>query len=88
MFSMERRAKNYTNFEKQLLVDLVLEEKNVVQNKKTDASSNEAKVQAWKRICSKFNSSQQSGVRNTKQLKELYQTIKRNARKNNEEKVT
>ncbi|KAF5271897.1 hypothetical protein FQR65_LT17531 [Abscondita terminalis] len=68
----KRKAKNVTTFEKNLVVDLVQSKINVLENKKTDTVSNEAKNQAWNAIAAAYNGSCQTGHRTPKQLKDLY----------------
>ncbi|KAF5270541.1 hypothetical protein FQR65_LT05439 [Abscondita terminalis] len=78
----KRKAKNFTTFEKNLVVDLVQSKISILENKKTDTVSNEAKNQAWNSIAVAYNSSCQTGHRTPKQLKDLYSVLKRAARKN------
>jgi Myb/SANT-like DNA-binding domain len=52
----------------------------VVENKITNASSLKKKMEAWESITSSFNSVAES-PRTVKQLKTLYENIKRKARK-------
>nr|XP_022918420.1 fibrinogen silencer-binding protein-like [Onthophagus taurus] len=80
---MEKRSKNFTSFDKKLLIELVKEHKSIIENKKTDSSTNMEKKQAWDILTEQFNQNSQSGTRNAKQLKDLYGFIKRNAKKHN-----
>ncbi|PSN54641.1 hypothetical protein C0J52_01094 [Blattella germanica] len=77
-----------SSFERNLLVELVLERKHIVENKRTDGASVNEKRKCWEEISTCFNASRQTENRTTKQLKELYFVLKRNARKhNNEDKL-
>ncbi|PSN36016.1 hypothetical protein C0J52_12139 [Blattella germanica] len=88
MVDVNWRAKNFSSFERNLLVELVLERKHIVENKKTDGASVNEKRKCWEEISTLFNASRQTENRTTKQLKELYFVLKRNARKhNNEDKM-
>lgn len=80
----EKRARtaNYSLEEKNLLLQLVQKHKNVVENKKTDAVSNIAKENTWKKIAFEFNSVAPSNVsRDWASLKKAYSNIKKDVRK-------
>ncbi|KAF5281907.1 hypothetical protein FQR65_LT14433 [Abscondita terminalis] len=77
-----KKRKNFTHFEKNVLLDLISEKKTIIENKKTDGTTNEEKAKAWKHVTESYNSSAQTGCRSIKQLKELYAILKRTARKN------
>lgn len=79
---MDKRGKNFTQYEKNMLINIILDKKGVIENKETDGASLDKKKKAWEEVRLTYNSSQQSGERSTKQLKELYYILKRNARKN------
>ncbi|KAJ4434365.1 hypothetical protein ANN_22924 [Periplaneta americana] len=83
-----KRAKNFTTFERNLLVDLVLERKDILESKKTDGTTIAERKRSWEDLCNVFNTSSQTGIRTAKQLKELNFVMKKNARKhNNEDRV-
>ncbi|KAF2905316.1 hypothetical protein ILUMI_00870 [Ignelater luminosus] len=82
LIKMEKRSKNFTANEKDSLVDLVFEHKNIIENKKTDATTTQEKNTAWEIVTQQFNARNESGIRTAKQLKELYGLLKRKARKN------
>ncbi|KAI4470430.1 myb/sant-like dna-binding domain [Holotrichia oblita] len=50
--------------------------------KKTDGTSIEEKSKCWNVITKRYNEQNETGVRTSKQLKELYAILKRRARKN------
>ncbi|CAI6356890.1 unnamed protein product [Macrosiphum euphorbiae] len=71
------REKNFT--EKELLIDLILPFKPIIENIKTDAFWNNKKAEVWSEITSLYNLQQTSGIRIDTQLKNLYDTLKRDA---------
>ncbi|XP_016655898.1 uncharacterized protein LOC107882277 [Acyrthosiphon pisum] len=75
------RGKNFTEREKELLIDLILPFKPIIENIKTDAIWNNKKAEVWSEITSLYNLQQTSGIRIDTQLKNLYDTLKRDARK-------
>ncbi|XP_050058125.1 uncharacterized protein LOC126553264 [Aphis gossypii] len=76
-----QRGKNFTEHEKEVLIDLILPYKAIIENVKTDAVWNNKKNEAWSEIVVAYNANQTSGVRNIAQIKHLYDTQKRKARK-------
>ncbi|VVC26281.1 Myb/SANT-like DNA-binding domain [Cinara cedri] len=75
------RGKNFCSSEKDLLLELLLPHKSVVENVKTDAVSNQLKADVWSEVTIMFNLNQTSGIRTTLQLKNLYDSLKRGARR-------
>ncbi|KAK9744965.1 Myb/SANT-like DNA-binding domain [Popillia japonica] len=47
---MEKRSKNFTQKEKDFLLDLVMSQKDIVENKKTDATSIQEENMCWENI--------------------------------------
>ncbi|KAF5302112.1 hypothetical protein FQR65_LT08664 [Abscondita terminalis] len=78
---MEKR-KNFTEREKQLLLKIVSRYNHIICNKKTDKASATAKQEAWKAVASTFNCMHDHGERTGKQLKTLYENLRRAPRKN------
>ncbi|XP_022177989.1 uncharacterized protein LOC111039018 [Myzus persicae] len=76
-----QRGKNFTEREKEFLIDLILPYKSVIENVKTDAVWNNKKNEAWSEIVDAYNAIQTSGIRNIGQIKHMYDTQKREARK-------
>jgi len=73
----------FTEIEKQLLMDIVLSHKGVIENKKTDAVWTNQKAAEWEKVVEEFNAMNASGLRRTsKQLKILYKNLKATARHN------
>lgn len=54
----------------------------IIEDKSTKAIFVDKKNKAWEQICSEFNSSTETGPRTAKQLKILYDNIKRETKKN------
>ncbi|XP_018576805.1 myb/SANT-like DNA-binding domain-containing protein 3 [Anoplophora glabripennis] len=77
-----KRARNFSDFDKNVLFEIVQNYLHIVENKKTDASNVKLKNEAWASIARQFNSTCQSGIRTEKQLHALYDGIKKKARKN------
>lgn len=78
-----KRGKNFTEVEKQLLIDICLSYKHIVENKRTDNSSVKQKLEAWEKIRDVYNASSETGPRTIKQLHALYDTLKKKVRKDN-----
>jgi hypothetical protein len=53
--SSRKRAPNFTKPEKDSLISIVAQYKNIVENKKTDAVTCQEKTQAWFERTKKFN---------------------------------
>ncbi|XP_050064860.1 uncharacterized protein LOC126553788 isoform X1 [Aphis gossypii] len=79
--SKRQRGKNFTEWEKDMLIDLILPFKSIIENMKTDAVWNQKKTEAWSKITCLYNMQQKSGIRIDVQLKHLYDGLKRDARK-------
>ncbi|KAJ8927265.1 hypothetical protein NQ314_020266, partial [Rhamnusium bicolor] len=77
-----KRARNFTDMERNLLFDLVMEQMHIIENKKTDATTIRHKNEAWAQLTQKYNSNCQTGPRNQKQLHALYDILKQKSRKN------
>ncbi|XP_075740368.1 myb/SANT-like DNA-binding domain-containing protein 3 [Rhipicephalus microplus] len=66
----------FSEDEKDLVQDLVLKYKAVIENKRTDAISINAKAKAWEKLCTDFNSRPFTRPRDVKQLKKLWDNLK------------
>ncbi|KAJ8911556.1 hypothetical protein NQ315_007937 [Exocentrus adspersus] len=77
-----KRARNFTDFDKNLLFEIVQKYMNIIENKKTDATNIKIKNEIWDSVKEEFNSNCQSGNRTSKQLHALYDGMKKKARKN------
>ena len=77
---MAKRGKNFNDFERNLIIELVGEKKAVIENKRTDAVFLKEKNAAWEEITRQYNAVSQTGLRTTKQLHALYDFLKKKAR--------
>ncbi|KAK4885753.1 hypothetical protein RN001_002024 [Aquatica leii] len=75
------KCKNYSEFEKTLLLDIVKEYQHLVENKCTDAVSAKSKNDTWEEISYKFNASSTSGPRTAEQIKNSYRNLKQKVKK-------
>ena len=84
MGDKRKRSTNFSLAEKEILLELVQQQWSVIENKKTDAVSGKKKDFAWERIAANFNS-QNETFRTLESLKNLWDNIKKNARKSHAE---
>lgn len=75
------KGKNFTETEKECLLKLILVHKEIVENKKTDSSTVNLKIEAWRKIAKQFNAFQTTGMRDVRNLKMCYDNLKMRARK-------
>lgn len=75
-----KRAKNFTESEKNVLMRIAKEFSAIVDNKKTDSKTVKIKKDTWEVITSRYNTCCQTGERNSKQLKALYDILRKNSR--------
>ncbi|KAJ8950543.1 hypothetical protein NQ314_007852 [Rhamnusium bicolor] len=76
------RTANYSLEEKNVLLQLVQKYKNIIENKKTDASSNAEKESIWRKIYAEFNSVAPNNIeRDVTSLKKAYLNMKKTVRK-------
>ncbi|KAF5297226.1 hypothetical protein FQR65_LT10042 [Abscondita terminalis] len=75
------KRKNFTQREKETLVSVVAKYKNIIEDKSTKAFMVDRKNSAWEEIALNFNSCAETGTRTSKQLKVLYENIKRETKK-------
>ncbi|KNC21896.1 hypothetical protein FF38_14159 [Lucilia cuprina] len=79
MTDKKQRGKNFTNEEELLLVDLVMSQKHILENKKSDAVNWKIKNEAWMKFQESFKS--QSGIhRPWKTLRGKYDNMKRKSK--------
>lgn len=76
-----KRSKNFTEREKMLLIDVATSFMSIIDNKKTDGASVDAKKQAWTALTNKYNAVSETGVRTEKQLHALYDNLKKKIKK-------
>lgn len=76
------RTSNFSQQEKTLVINLVAKYKHIIENKKTDAVSNDDKKQTWEKITREFNSVAPANIRRTtSMLKRFYDNKKKELRK-------
>lgn len=74
------RAPNFTDAEKDLLVDVVIPFKGVIECNETNKKSNDSKTEAWEAIASNFNA-QNGTKRAPTALRSLYSMLKSTVKK-------
>ncbi|CAB3232015.1 unnamed protein product [Arctia plantaginis] len=68
----KKKQKPYSEFEKQLLMQLVMTKMDIVENRKTDGTSQKKKTEAWEDIACHYNNSPNVSQRaNAAQLKKM-----------------
>ena len=68
----KKRGCNMSASEKALLVDLVVKNRSIIENKKTDAVSAQLKAKCWEEVAAEFNGISTAGVhREVLQLKHV-----------------
>ncbi|CAH1117627.1 unnamed protein product [Phaedon cochleariae] len=84
------RSSNYTQQEKNLLLNIILRFKHVVESKKTDAVTWRDKNSTWTKIATLFNSQSPTGTyRDVTSLRKVYENVKKTVRKTvSDEKVS
>lgn len=60
--------------------------KHIIEDKSTKSFCVDKKIKAWQRIASEYNASAESGDRTAKQIKMLYENMKRDLKKVSAEK--
>lgn len=62
MSQSKQRSVNFSKSEEEKLVAMVLEKKNIFENKKTDAVTSKQKVAAWEKLAQQFNASSETNI--------------------------
>lgn len=75
------RGENFTKSEVDTLIDIVLKYKNVIQNKRTDATTWKDKRDAWMAISTEFNATCGNFQQSAKMMRAKYESIKKTVRK-------
>ncbi|KAF6204076.1 hypothetical protein GE061_002416 [Apolygus lucorum] len=76
-----KRATNFTKSEESYLLRVVRNHSQIVENKKTDAVNNAAKLREWDLIASEFNSANVGEVRDAAALRRKYENLKKLVKK-------
>lgn len=74
------RGPNFTEREKERLLDIINEFRPTIENKTTNSTSLKSKNRAWDQVTIRFNSASLSARRDTKALKKCYENMKKKAR--------
>lgn len=74
------RAKNFTDFEKNDLLDKIFVYRHIIENKQTDHTLNSKKDKAWTKIAEEYNKNRVI-KRTEKNLRNCWDNIKRDTRK-------
>ncbi|XP_035432689.2 uncharacterized protein LOC118264321 isoform X1 [Spodoptera frugiperda] len=75
MAEKRKRSQNFTDDEKQKLIKLLMQHKDIILSKKTDGSTNEAKLSAWMQITASFNATG-SIIRSKQSLLKMWEKLK------------
>ncbi|CAH1645373.1 unnamed protein product [Spodoptera littoralis] len=75
MAEKRKRSQNFTDDEKQKLIKLLMEHKDIILSKKTDGATNEAKLSAWMQITATFNATG-SVFRSKQSLLKMWEKLK------------
>lgn len=67
--------------EKMLLIEVAKEFVHIIDNKRTDGTSVDAKKQAWMELCNTYNAVSETGFRTEKQLHALYDNKEKGEKK-------
>ncbi|XP_045449352.1 uncharacterized protein LOC123657907 [Melitaea cinxia] len=86
MAALKKRTNNFSSDEKRILTELVLKYQNVVENKRTDATTNSTKLQGWIRLAEEFNTISSFCHRTHTVLKCCWENIKRQTKKDRADK--
>lgn len=81
-FAMKRqRGENFSSYERNVFLSLCRPYIDTIECKRSDSTSLQQKRSAWIRIADDFNSDSQVTVRTSNQLRDLWERIKRSAKK-------
>ena len=75
--NMAKRGNNFSDFERDIVIEPVGEKKAVIENKRTDAVFPDEKIAALEDITRQYNAVSQTGLRTSKQLHALYDFLKK-----------
>jgi hypothetical protein len=72
------RSTNFVDCELELLVNLVVRQKKILENKKTDATTTNIKIKTWEELTQNFNCKSLNGYRSEKCLRSKYDNLNKN----------
>ncbi|KYQ47798.1 UPF0439 protein C9orf30 like protein [Trachymyrmex zeteki] len=76
-----KRAENFSEAEKMILTNLVLQYKDVIENKKSDSVTSKDKDKCWKTIEIAFNSRSSAKCRSSEVLRSCWDNLKKKNKK-------
>lgn len=80
---------HFSEKEKEVLINICIKYKPIIENKRTDGVSNKQKNIAWDNIAKEFNASGVNVPRSTKQLRTFYDNLKKRIKRQTaDEKVS
>ncbi|KAJ8685229.1 hypothetical protein QAD02_021022 [Eretmocerus hayati] len=84
--SQKPRSENFSQLEKDIFVqDLLPKYKNVIENRGTSVVTRDEKARAWRQLCDEFNTISTRCHRTVDNLKNLWENMKRGARRSNKQ---
>ncbi|XP_050506242.1 uncharacterized protein LOC126884353 [Diabrotica virgifera virgifera] len=81
ILAMENKGSHFSSLEKDIILDLAIKYKCIIENKQTDGVTNKQKAIAWENISKEFNAMNVNTHRTSKQIKTFYENIKRKIKK-------
>ncbi|KAJ3634845.1 hypothetical protein MTP99_007787 [Tenebrio molitor] len=86
MSSCSQKRVNFTERDKQLLLAIVGKYAKIIEDKSTKNCVTSSKTATWAKVCAEYNAQCETGPRLVRQLKVLYDNLKRSTRKTVAEK--
>ncbi|XP_055917300.1 uncharacterized protein LOC129949704 [Eupeodes corollae] len=80
--SNKKRSNNFSSADIDLLMELIMKNKHIIENKKTDRVHWTEKTAAWESIANEFNSKSGSHYRSSIVLKTKYENLKKRTKQN------
>lgn len=82
MSELKKRAPNFSGKEKEALVNIIYNYREIIECKKTDGTTWREKDEAWEKVASSFNAQLPDNYPRSKDsLRKLYENMKKNVRK-------
>ncbi|XP_063912695.1 uncharacterized protein LOC135129477 [Zophobas morio] len=78
-----KRSANFSKEDESLLIDIIAENKDVIENKQSGAQHWKDKEKAWEKVTDLFNANSTSGARSTKTLRDKYNNLKKKTKEKN-----
>ena len=81
MSTVSKKRQPFTEFEKNLLINLVQKYKSIIKSKQNNPSTISAKQDKWVEIENEFNSEPNVEKRDSKKLKKAWENMKMNCKR-------